>query len=88
MINRRDIKKVQKNFLKRDYKRNLEIKVFIMIWGQVFEPSIEAQEVNQQKRSQISQESTQKAVTDGNQNILNALDKSNTIDSEYSTNTV
>ena len=45
---------------------------------QVFEPSIEAQKESTKIINHIE---SQKAITEGNQNILNALVKSNIIDS-------
>ena len=80
-------KKVKKNFLKNNLKEKLTDQSFYYDMKQVFEPSIDAQEESTKKIIK-SQESTQKAITEGNENlqntlkhILNTLVKSNMIDS-------
>ena len=72
-------KKTKEKLFEKQLKEKLTDQSFYYDMKQVFEPSIDAQKDNTKKIIE-SQESTQKAITEGNQNILNALVKSKTID--------
>ena len=73
-------KKTKEKLFEKQLKEKLTDQSFYYDMKQVFEPSIDAQKESTKKIIK-SQESTQKAITEGNQNILNALVKSNIIDS-------
>ena len=83
-------KKTKEKLFEKRLQEKLGNQSFYYDMKQVFEPSIEAQEVNTKKIIK-SQELTQKAITEGNENlqntlttgldILNNLVKSNMIDS-------
>ena len=80
-------KKTKEKLFEKRLQEKLGNQSFYYDMKQVFEPNIDAQEVNTKKIIE-SQDLTQKAITEGNQNILNNLVKSNMIDSSISTNII
>ena len=78
-----EYKKTKEKLFEKRLQEKLGNQSFYYDMKQVFEPSIDAQKENTKKIIE-SQDLTQKAITEGNQNILTsgfALVKSNTIDS-------
>ena len=73
-------KKTKEKLFEKRLQEKLGNQSFYYDMKQVFEPSIDARR-SQYKKIIESQELTQKAITEGNQNILNTLVKSNMIDS-------